>query len=404
MRLTRLIAPLCALILGTAALGPGGATAQQGAFAPRLIVNDRAITGYELDQRRAFLQVLRQPGNLDRLAREALIDDRLRLVAGDRLGITVPPEEVEAGMDEFARRANLDRAGFLAELAKGGVDPQTFRDFVEAGIVWRQVVRTRFAARATVTDAEIDRALAQSAQRGGVELLLSELILVGQPGAEAEALAFANELSGTLRSQAAFAEAARQYSAAPTAAQGGALDWLPLGNLPPQIAPLVLTLAPGETSEPVPIPGGVALFQLRGLRETGLPATRAVALDWAEFLLPETATEAEAAAVRARLDTCDDLYGVARGLPEDRLRRETRAADQVPADIALELARLDDNEVAILRRPGAQVVLMLCGRTIETEEAPNREEIRAQLVNRRLAAYADGYLAELRAQAIIREP
>ncbi len=43
---------------------------------------------------------------------------------------------------------------------------------------------------------------------------------------------------------------------------------MPLTNLPPLIAPFVLGLAPGEVSDPVQIPNGVALFQLRGVEET----------------------------------------------------------------------------------------------------------------------------------------
>jgi peptidyl-prolyl cis-trans isomerase SurA len=39
------------------------ASLAQNQFAPAIKVNDRVITGYELDQRARFLQVLNAPGN-----------------------------------------------------------------------------------------------------------------------------------------------------------------------------------------------------------------------------------------------------------------------------------------------------------------------------------------------------
>ena len=47
------------------------------------------------------------------------------------------------------------------------------------------------------------------------------------------------------------------------------------------------------------------------------------------------------------------------------------------------------------------VFLMLCGRSTELTEGLGREDLSLQLKNRRLAAYAEGFLAELRSAARI---
>ena len=57
----------------------------------------------------------------------------------------------------------------------------------------------------------------------GKEKLLSELVIPAPPGQEAQAQAIAQRLSETVRSEAQFAAAARQYSAVPTAPEGGRL-------------------------------------------------------------------------------------------------------------------------------------------------------------------------------------
>lgn len=401
MRLVTLIATGLVLLAGA-----NLATAQDNPFAPRLIVNDRVITGYEVTQRRLFLQLLRSPGNLEERALEALIEDRLRMTAAKRAGIAVTPAQVQEGMTEFAGRANLDTEQFLAAIAQDGVDAQTFRDFVEAGLVWRDLVRAKFGPQSRITEVEVDRAIAAAGRNTAVQVLISELIIPAPPGQEDSAMALARRLQSEISTEAGFAAAARNHSASASAGRGGRIDWIPLANLPPAIASFVLALGPGEVSDPVQIPNAVALFQLRGVQELDTPEPASVSVEYAQLLLPnDTAADAEMARIGASVDSCNDLYGVAPDLPAEQLLRETRPLAEVPQDIALELARLDPGESSTaLTRGGARVFLMLCARAPQLAEPLSRDAVRSQLVNQRLAGFADGYLAKLRAEAIIVEP
>ncbi len=409
-------------------------TAQDNLFAPHLYVGDRVVTNFELEQRALFLTLLRAPGDPAEQAREALIDDKLRMIEAERLGLVVAPEALQAGLEEFASRANLTAEQFIQALAQGGVEAQTFRDFVEAGLVWRDIVRSKYAGRVTITETEIDRVIAQLAQETTIRLLISELVLPVQPGAEAATLVRARAIRASVLAGASFAAAARQNSASPSAGAGGALDWLPLENLPPSLAPLLLGLEPGGVSEPVQVPNAVVLFQLRDLEETRGPAASGVQVEYAEYLIANApGADAEVARLRAAVDRCTELYAEAEGQPEDQLTVQTVPMAQVPADVGLELAKLDPNEASsALVRGGNRVFLMLCSRSAlppepeivldgapppaaaaatdaeaeaaPAETGPNRDEIRAQMLNQRLAGFADRDLAKLRAEAIIREP
>ncbi len=380
------------------------ANAQSNPFSPRIIVNERVVSNYELDQRIQFLKVLRTPGDLDKLALDALIEDRLRVQEAERLEIAATPEQVELGMTEFAGRANLSVEQFVAAIAEAGVEPETFRDFVAAGVVWRDVVRAKFGAKTDVTETEIDRTLANQARVDGVRVLISELIIPAPPGSEEDVLAQAQNLQSQINSDASFAEAARTYSAAPSAARGGRMDWMPLANLPAAIAPFVLALAPGQVSDPIPIPGAVALFQLRDLEETDTEAPATTQVEYAELLLPNDSNALTAAAgIKAKVDACNDLYAL--GFPANQLTRKTQTMAEVPVDVGLELARLDAGEsAATLVRGTARVFVMLCTRMPVVEEPPTRDQVRTQIINQRLSRLADGYLADLRANAIIQEP
>jgi peptidyl-prolyl cis-trans isomerase SurA len=384
-------------------LGPVAAIAQENLFAPRLIVNDRAITNYELQQRIQFLKLLRAPGDAEEAAMDALIEDRLRLQAAEAEGIEVTEEQLVAGLTEFAGRANLSAEEFTAAIGEVGVAPETFRDFVEAGIVWREVVRKRYADSARPTPAEIDRAIANMNRTAAVRVLLSEIIIPAEPGREAEALDFARQLQSQISSEGGFAAAAREYSASPSGQRGGGIDWLPLANLPPALGPLVLTLSPGQVSDPLPLPNAVAIFQLRAIEETSEPAPNGVEVDYASIALPNDADALQTAArLTAETDSCDDLYTAAKGVP---IQRETMPMGQVPQDVGLELARLDPGETsATLVNGAARRFLMLCSRTPVMDPPPSRNDIGQQLLNQKLAGLADGYLADLRANAIIRQP
>ncbi|MGP3696515.1 peptidylprolyl isomerase [Rhodobacter sp. NSM] len=378
----------------------------QNLFAPRLVVNDRVITNYEYEQRLRFLTVLGATGDVETQAMDALIEDKIRLDAAEQAGLKATETQIREGMEEFAGRANLSADEFVAELGKAGVAAETFRDFVHAGLVWRELMRAKFGATARPTDTAIDRAITRQTRRAAIRLLLSEIIIPAQPGEEAEALALAQDLQRQISGEAAFSEAARNYSASSSAPRGGRIDWVPLQNLPPTLGPVLLTLSPGEVSDPVKIPNAVALFQLRGIDESSEPAPEGVEVDYAELFLPDDAGFPEQLGrITSRTDDCDDLYTVMKGAPEDQLRRVTLPLGQVPQDVALELAPLDAGEVATSATPGgARRVLMLCARRPVTEEPIDRNRLAQVLVNQTISAAADSYLADLRANAIIREP
>ncbi len=401
-RLSFLLSIMALLVTGALAMSAAPATAQ-GQFEPVIRVNDKAITPYEIEQRILMLRALGAPGNLDEEARDRLIDERLQVQAANALGISVTPEGLEEGVAEFAGRTNTTPENFLATLAARGVAAESFVDFVEAGLLWREVVRVRFRSRAQISEEDVDRAVALSGQQGGARVLLSEIIL---PARNAQELAAAEARAAQItqiNGFEAFAAAARNFSASSSRPRGGRIDWLPLGNLPPPLRTQFLTLPPGGITDPFRLPNAIAIFQLRALEELPPEQAEVVAVDYARFLIPDGDAE-DAARVVAQLDTCDDLYGIARNLPEEYLTRDVLPPAEIPADIARELETLDDNEVSTRLTSGnARVVLMLCGRTNAVSADLDRTQIRAQLLNQRLGGFAEAYLAELRADAVIVE-
>lgn len=401
---------LCQLV-ASAALACGlslSAAHAQNLFAPAIMVDDKVISGYELQQRERFLGVLRAPGDPRKLARQQLIEDRLKKIELDRVGLDPTAEQISEGMTEFAARANLSQEEFIRALAAEGVSEQTFRDFVAIGLGWREYMRGRFLNQARPSDAEVDRAIGQGGGRGGIRVLLSEIIVPLTPENQQQVNALMNDLS-KITSVNAFAQAAAQYSATPTRERGGRMDWLPLANLPEQLRAIILGLSPGEVTPPIPLQGALAVFQLRKLEETDVAEPIYSAIEYATYLIPGgRSSEAlqAAAQIKASVDVCDDLYGIAKDQPPERLERHSLEPAKIPQDIAVELAKLDAGEIStnLTRNNGQTLVfLMMCGRTAELNQDASREDIVTALTTQRLNALANGFLQQMQANATIIE-
>ncbi|WP_284325792.1 peptidylprolyl isomerase [Cypionkella aquatica] len=391
------------MALAVVALVGFGAPVAAGPFSPIKIVNDQAITQFEFDQRVLFMTLLRQPGDLQKAAMDTLIDDRLRMSAAKQFGVKMSPEQLKAGMDEFASRANLTAEKFVEIIGQNGVQPETFRDFVESGLVWREIVRGKFAAGVSISETQIDRALANGRPMAALQVKLSEIVISAKGAGRDAALQRADKLRLQLRGGVDFATLARQNSSAASAGRGGALDWMLLTELKPDAAKAVRALAPGQVSAPVVLDDQVVIYQLQEQKQEMVQPSGAIVVDYATFLVPDDGVSA--AKVRGQVDSCNDLYAVAKGLPAERLTRQTVAQNQLPKDVAGALSLLDAGESSTaITRGGWRVFLMLCRRGPPETEQPSRDEVRLQLTNQILGAQADIYLEELRTEAMIRTP
>ncbi|WP_156783430.1 peptidylprolyl isomerase [Roseovarius nubinhibens] len=417
-----------ALVLGLTPLTAAPVIAQSK-FEAVITVNNAPITQFEIEQRARFLRLLRAPGDPIALAREQLIEDRLKLQAARQSGIEVNEEQIAAGMDRFASQANLSGAEMVKLLASEGVYEETFRAFIIAGVSWSDLTRARFAPRVSISEDDLERARAAVGKGGGVEVLMSELIIPYTPQTQEQVEATARRISEGA-SESSFAAEARRYSATRTAPSGGRLPWTPLNELPGGLRGIILGLAPGDVTDPLPLQGAVALFQLRDIRETDVAEPEYAAIEYAAYYINGGRSEqalARAARVEADTDTCDDLYGIAQGEDPRVLERGSKAPSEIPQDIAYELSKLDPGEVSYtLTRSNGEtlVLLMLCGRSQTiAEEAPATGETTAdsaegeaaanalsetemlsrQIGDQRLASYADGYMAQLKAEARIVE-
>lgn len=384
-----------------AALGLGAPATAQGQFAPVARIDGEVITSFELSQRTAFLTLLNAPGDVRALALDQLINERLQMREAGMSGIKIEDQAIAAGMDEFAQRGGLDGEQMLQFLAQAGVAQETFRDFVLAGLAWREYTRTTFLPRATISNAEIEEAMARAEAEPGIRVLLSEIALPASDAATRKAsLARVARLAGL--DEAGFESAAKRFSVGASRNNGGRMNWADVTALPPEVGAAVRGLSVGQTSRVVDSGDFLRIYLLRDKEEVrgGTPATM---IDYAALLLPggnSPANLAEVQSIRGRVTSCDDLYPLARGLPPEQLVREEVAESQVPAAYRATIDGLDRFEVGSAITPsGGFAVVMLCNRGNELPRSLTREMVADQLRNRRIGTMSQMYLEDLRANA-----
>ena len=367
-------------------------------FAPAIQVNEMIITQYELDQRSLFFELLKFPGNHKKEAEKSLIDDRLKLKAAEKFNVEANPTALRLEMELFAKRANLTVEQFAKRLKKSGIDRVTWENYMLIPILWFETVNRKFASEMSSSKL-IDNIVSQSNARPEIQVLLTEIIIPVQLGFEEEA----NQRIAALRkikSLESFSEAASTYSVAPTRDVGGKIKWQNMSSLPAVVRPLISGLSIGEVSEPLPISGGLAIFQLRDLRESN-KKSKSSFVDYIEFKFKKNPKINKL--IMSNVIICDDLYSFVNSTPESELNRKNEKEKSLSKELRNTLSELDQNEFVLKDQDGiTSKLLMVCGRN-ETENLSKTDmnEISRSLANKRLLSLANSYLENLRQEARI---
>ena len=372
--------------------------AAEGIFDTIISVDGAAITNYELEQRILFFSFLNEPGDTLISSRQSLIDDRLKMAAGSKDGFALTPTELENAMLDFAKNSNQSLSGLLNLLTEGGVDAETFRDYVEVGVVWREVVRKRFGSQSQPTESEIDRALAAERAEGDISVLLTEIVLPAGPSQLEESRKIARELA-KITSIGSFSEKAKKLSVSSSRDNGGKIPWRNLKDLPNGLRQIIASLRPGQVAKPLEVQNAIVLFQLRDVEELGLKAPEIISMKFAKI----TGINSVLDIATKTVNSCNDLYGLVKLDKDVVLEMLTQHPDEIEQATALRLNRLDRHEMSIFSDSPDSIgnMIMLCERNYTTSADISRSEVAKNIRAARLTNLAEGYLAELRTNATV---
>jgi peptidyl-prolyl cis-trans isomerase SurA len=248
------------------------------------VVNDEVISAQDLNDRLQLVTLTSGiPDNEQARARLApqvlrsLIEEALQLQEAERLEITVEDAEIERALANIADRNQMTVEAMRRFFAQNGIDFATLLDQVRAQIAWVKVVNRQIVPRVTVTVDQLDMAVEEARRNEGEpEYLLSEMVLPVDNPAQAQVVAQdAARLVQTLREGASFESLARQVSAAASAETGGDVGWIRSSAIPQELRNTLESMREGEISDPIPSPVGYYIFLLRDRRLSQAAVDRA---------------------------------------------------------------------------------------------------------------------------------
>lgn len=374
----------------------------QNPYSAAYAVNDSIITHYDIDQRMRMLRALGfQGGDTRQTAIDQLIDDRLKLAAARTFGANLSPEALDRGIASAAANGGTDAAGLWNRARGAGVSRDAFDEYFATQIIWREIVQSRFRQLASPTSVDLDNAFSSVSAATQETILIAELALPFAERGEEQTIAFAERLSRDLNAGADFETAVKNFSRSPSAANGGVIGWLDPARLPANIGAAVSRLRPGQVSGPVRVSSGVLLFKLVSSRVTSSPLNKSVTVKYAMLNLTGANNAISLAqSLQSGLDECSEVNSHAAQYGNGSGIFGPLSVDDIPVDIAISLARLMPTGSEIVANGDNVQLVQLCSRETELDE-PLQSQFTNSVFGQKLGSLAEGYLLELRRNAII---
>ncbi|MBH0239701.1 SurA N-terminal domain-containing protein [Methylobrevis albus] len=281
--LRRCSVAVIAVAVAAPLLGAAPVFAQSGI---RVVVNDSAVTSFEIAQRARLIEVSQRLSGAaaQKAATDELIDDTLRLQEMKRVGIAVPDAQVDSAIAEIAGRSKMSPAQFTQALGQVGVNIKTLRERIRVQIGWGRLIRARL--QQTVRQERNDLiAQMRREENAGIDVTAEDFVLQrviftlrkGAPDAEiSRRRQEAEQLRGRFTSCDAGLATAKTLREVAVLNVGRRLA----GELPENIAALVKETDVGRLTKPVVTPQGVELYAVCGKQTvTGEAAVTAGGMD-----------------------------------------------------------------------------------------------------------------------------
>ena len=385
------------------------------------IVNGRIITGTDIDQRLALIITANggkvAPEEKERLRVQVLrnlIDETLQIQEAAANDIKVDPAEIEQSYERVAANFRQSPTQFDAYLRSQGSSSASIKRQIEGELAWSRLLRRNIQPFVNVSEDEVKSVVDRlNAAKGSDEFRIGEIYLSATPENRDQIIANARNIIEQIKQGGSFAAYARQFSEASTAAVGGDLGWVRPAQLPPELANAAVEMQVGQIAGPIEVAGGVSLIYVMDKRKvlTADPRDSLLSLKQLSVLFPQGTTKEQASAKAAsfaaaikEIKGCGQANEVGAKIGADVVDNDNVKLRDLPPQLQELLLNLQVGEAT---PPFGSItdgvrVLIVCGRDDPVSaNAPNPEQIMAQLEEERVNKRARIYLRDLRRDAII---
>ncbi|MFP5432536.1 MAG: peptidylprolyl isomerase [Alphaproteobacteria bacterium] len=385
------------------------------------IINGRILTGTDIDQRLALI-IIANGGKVEAEEKERLrlqvlrnlIDETLQIQEAAANDIKVDPAEIQQSYERVAANFRQSPTQFDAYLRTQGSSSASIKRQIEGELAWSRLLRRNVQPFVNVSEDEVQSVIDRlNAAKGSDEYRIGEIYLSATPENRAQIIANARNIIQQIQQGGSFPAYARQFSEASTAAVGGDLGWVRPAQLPPELAQAAAEMQVGQIAGPIETVGGVSLLYVMDKRKvlTADPRDSLLSLKQLSVLFPKGTTKEQAstkaasfAAAIKEIKGCGQANEVGARIGADVVDNDNVKIRDLPPQLQDILLNLQVGEAT---PPFGSItegvrVLIVCGRDDPASaNAPNAEQIQAQLEEERVNRRARIYLRDLRRDAVI---
>ncbi|MFC3813671.1 peptidylprolyl isomerase [Lysobacter sp. GCM10012299] len=392
------------------------------------VVDEDVILKSELD--RAVANILGQYAGrenqlpprdvLERQVLERLVLVKLQVARAASTGVRVTDQEVDQTIAGIAQQNRVTPEQLRQQLAHEGTSYADFRSSIRDELLIQRL-RQRFAqSRVTVSDSEIDAAMAAQANSGS-QYHLAHILVQLPEGATAEQIAVAQKKVEGVKAlidkgEMDFAAAAVRYSDSPNALEGGDLGWRSVDEIPQAFATLMRSMKVGDITAPIRGPSGFQLVKLVETRDASQAAPAMVTQYQARHILvrvddktDDAKAKAKATTLQARLAGGADFAVLAQESSDDASTRNKGGElgwftrDEFGPEFGSAVAGLQPGQVSapVRTQAGWHVIKLEGSRETDVGDRNRRAQVQETIGRRKLEDEWNRYLREMRGEAFV---
>jgi len=355
---------------------------------------------------------------LERQVLERLILTKLQVTRAESSGIRATDEDVDAAIGRIAAGNQLTVDQLRQQVERDGQSFPDFRRSIHDEILLQRLRQSFGQSRVTVSDSEVDAALA--AQAGNVQYHLAHILVAIPDGATPDQIATGQKKIDGIKAlidkgEMDFAAAAVRYSDSQNALEGGDLGWRGADEIPASFANVIRGMTVGQVIGPIRGPSGFQLLKLVETRDASQDAATAVTEYHARHILARIDATHGDAQSRAKIDTVAarlkggaDFATLAKEESEDENTRNQGgdlgwfASDAFGPAFGAQVASLSDGGVSAPFRSDAgwHIVQRIATRQGKGDQS-KRQEMREAIGRRKLEDEYGRFLREMRGDAFV---
>ncbi len=251
-------------------------TVTAGALNIAAVVNDKAISSFDVDNRIKFILATTRLSNTpDTIAKirpqiiRTLIDESLQMQEAEKNNIKVEDKEVTDAIASIEGQRQMMPGEIGNMLRANNIPEKTFNDQVRAQMAWAKIMSKFIRPRIKVSDEEVtlnQGRVKPSEPATNISIKEMQISLINlpidKPSRAVEIKKLGDKLYSELQKGANFREIARQFSAGGDSAP----FWIAPEQLDPNIAQVLRKSKEGAITPPIPTNSGLSIIKLLNIR------------------------------------------------------------------------------------------------------------------------------------------